>query len=235
MASVKYLDENTIQVVICYGYKTNGQKKRKKRNFKLDPTLSKRKREEQKEKFIQSFKDEVLSNKYLNSDMRFIDFSKKYMKDYAKEELSITTYKRYETLLEKINLEIGELKLSEIKPPHIREFKRRIANYKKKVPIKDSNGKTIGQAEEKIAPKTQLHYFNLLSGILTYAVQEDYITDNPCSKVKSPKVPKKEAPFIDIETIKVMLKLLENEPIHYRVFINLLLYTAIRRRRAELH
>lgn len=206
-----------------------GQKKRKKKTFKLDPFLTKKQKEKQMEKLIYEFEQQVLNNQYLTGDIRFIDFSKKYMEEYAKEELSITTYKRYETLLQKINLEIGELKLCDIRPPHIKEFKRKIANYTKKVPVKDNNGKTIDYKQEKIAPKTQLHYFNLVSGILTKAVEEEYITDNPCSKVPAPKVVKKETEYLDIETIKQMLKLLEKEPIQNRTFIELLLYTGARR------
>lgn len=231
MASVKMIDDNTIQVVVCYGYKTNGKKKRKKKTFKLDPFLTKKQKEKQIEKLVYEFEQQVLNNQYLKNDIRFIDYSKKYMEEYAKEELSITTYKRYETLLEKINLEIGELKLCDIRPPHIKEFKRKVANYTKKVPVKDDKGKTIDYKQEKIAPKTQLHYFNLVSGILTKAVEEEYITVNPCSKVPAPKVVKKEVEYLDIETIKKMMKLLENEPIQNRTYIYTILYTGVRRRR----
>lgn len=225
MASIIDINENKFQVIVCNGYKSNGKKIRKKQTYELDSSLTKSEKKKKKEELAIEFEKQVKGEYYLQEDMKFADFSKKYMEEYAKEELSVTTYTRYSTLLLKINEEIGELKLSKIKPPHIREFKKKIAKFKKKVPIKDENGKTIGHKEEIIAPKTQLHYFNLVSGILTYAMQEDYITENPCYKVKSPKVPKKESQFLDIETIKTMLKLLENEPIQYKTFIELLLYT----------
>lgn len=229
MASVIDIDENKFQVIVSNGYKANGKKKRKKQTFELDSSLTKAQKKKAKEKIIKDFEEKVKDEYYLKNDMRFIDFTKIYMEDYAKEELSITTCKRYETLLVKINEEIGELKLSQIKPPHIKEFKKKIAKFTKKVPIKDEKGKTIGHKEEIIAPKTQLHYFNLVSGILTYAMQEDYITENPCSKVPAPKAVKKETEYLDVETIKQMLKLLENEPIQNRTFIELLLYTGARR------
>lgn len=232
MASVIDVNENKFQVIVSNGYKANGKKKRRKKTFELDPFLTKSQKKKKKEELISQFEKQVKDEYYLKGDMRFIDFSKIYMEDYAKEELSITTFKRYETLLVKINEEIGELKLSEIKPPHIKEFKKKVAKFTKRIPIKDENGKTIGHKEEIIAPKTQLHYFNLVSGILTYAMQEDYITENPCSKVKAPKVVKKEVEYLDIETIKKMMKLLENEPIQNRTFIQLLLYTGARRRRS---
>ncbi len=215
--------------MLAIGYKTNGKKKRRKQTFVLDKTLTKTQKKKEKERLIHEFEQKVKDEYYLKNDMKFIDFSKIYMEEYAKEELSVTTYKRYETLLVKINEEIGELKLSKIKPPHIKELKKKIAKFTKNVPIKDEKGKTVGHKKETIAPKTQLHYFNLVSGILTYAMDEEYITENPCYKVKSPKVPHKESEFLDIETIKIMLALLEKEPIQYKTFINLLIYTGIRR------
>ncbi|MBP3597071.1 MAG: phage integrase SAM-like domain-containing protein [Clostridia bacterium] len=211
------------------GYRTDGTKRRKKKTFKLDPFLTKKQKEKQKEKIAYEFEQQVLNNKYLNGDIRFIDYSKRYMEEYAKDELSVTTYKRYETLLEKINLEIGDFKLTEIKPPHIRDLKKKFSTYTKKVPVKNEKGKTISYKEETIAPKTQLHYFRLVSSILSRAVQEDFITENPCSKVNAPKVPKKEVSLLDIETIKTMLKLLEKEPIQYRSIICFLIFVGCRR------
>ena len=171
----------------------------------------------------------------MNADIRFVDFSKKFMEDYAKESLSVTTYKRYETLLTKINEEIGELKLSQIKPPHIREFKKAMEKVTRKVPIRDEHGKIIKYENKKLATKTQLHYFRLVSAILSKAVYWDYITENPAAKVEAPKVIKRETEYLDIETIKTIIKLLEKEPIQYKVFINLLLYSGIRRRGTDLH
>ena len=195
-----------------------GQKKRKKKTFKIDPFLTKKQKEKEIEKIVYEYEQQVLNNSYLNGDIRFIDFSKKFMEDYAKENLSITTYKRYETLLERINLEIGELKLSQIRPPHIREFKKKIEKITRKVAVRDENGKIIKYENKKLAKKTQLHY----------------IKENPASKVEAPKVIKRETEYLDIETIKTILKLLEKEPIHYRAFISLLIYSGIRRRRADL-
>ena len=211
-----------------------GQKKRKKKTFKIDPFLTKKQKEKEIEKIVYEYEQQVLNNSYLNGDIRFIDFSKKFMEDYAKENLSVTTYKRYETLLERINLEIGELKLSQIRPPHIREFKKKIEKITRKVAVRDSNGKIVKYEDKELAPKTQLHYFRLVSAILSKAVYWDYIKENPVAKVEAPKVIKRETEYLDIETIKTILKLLEKEPIHYRAFISLLIYSGIRRRGADL-
>lgn len=229
IASVKDIDENTFQVVVSLGYRIDGTKKRKKRTFYLDPHLTKKQKEKEKERLVYEYEKEVKNHAYLETDIKFVDYSKIFMEE-AKENLSITTYQRYKTLLERINLEIGELKLSQIKSPHIKEFKKKIAKITRKVPIKDENDKVTGHKDVPLAPKTQLHYFRLLSSILSSAVHDDYIATNPCSNVNAPIVPKKEAPFLDIEEIKNMLKLLENEPIQYKSMITLLVYTGLRRR-----
>lgn len=229
MASVVEIDENTIQVIVSLGYRPDGTKKRRKKTFHIDPQLTKKQKEKEKSRLVYEYEKEVKNNEYLEKDLRFIDYSKKFMEEYARKELSITTCERYDSLLEKINLEIGNMRLSEIKPPHIAELKKKIAKMTKKVPLRDEKGKIISYEKKTIAPKTQLHYFRLVSSILSRAVNEFYISDNPCSKVKAPKVPKKEFSLLDIETIKQMTKYLEEEPIQYNTIINTLLYVGLRR------
>lgn len=229
MASVKEIDENTIQVTVSMGYDIYGKKRRKKQTFKLDPYMTKKQKEKAKEKIVYEFEQQVLNGDYLQGDTKLVDFSKKFMEDYAKENLSPTTYERYKTLLKRINLELGTYKLKDIRPAHIRDFLKKLEKTTKKVEIKDDEGNVVEIKEVPIAPKTRLHYFRLLSSIMHKAVVWDYIKENVCNRVEAPRLEKKEAPFVDVDTIKTILKLLESEPIEKRAIITLTIYTGLRR------
>ena len=55
------------------------------------------------------------------------------------------------------------------------------------------------------------------------------ILTNPASRVKPPKVIKKEAKYLDDEQVKIMFEKLEHVPIKWRTIIKLFVYTGLRR------
>ena len=165
MASIKQLDSNTYQVIVSNGYKTNGQKIRKKKSFKLDIYMTEKQRQKEIQKLAYEFEQEVINGDYLKGDIKFAEFAEIFMTDHADKNLSPTTAKRYRLLLQRINLGIGHLALNEIKPYHLMKFYDTLAeNGASKVPIKDKKGKVIGYKE--LSPKTILHHQKLVSAIL---------------------------------------------------------------------
>jgi len=97
-----------------------------------------------------------------------------------------------------------------------------------KVNIKDTfveNGEN-----EKLAPKTVLHYFRVISSILKSAVKDDQLIDsNPADRMRPPRSVRKEAEYLDdIQSIQ-LLELLEEEPIKYKTAIIMLLFLGLRR------
>jgi integrase len=79
-----------------------------------------------------------------------------------------------------------------------------------------------------LSERTILHHHRLISSILTYAVQWGFLLNNPASRVKAPKVEKKEAKHFDIEQTEYILDLLNNKPIKYRTMMVTDFYTGIR-------
>jgi integrase len=77
--------------------------------------------------------------------------------------------------------------------------------------------------------KTLLHYFRLISKILTDAVRWGYIMDNPCLRVEPPKVRKKRVDYLDNKQTRQFVTALEraNEP--YKTATMLLLQLGCRR------
>jgi len=85
------------------------------------------------------------------------------------------------------------------------------------------------QKTGQLSGNTILHYHHLISSILTSAVQWQVIASNPADHVKSPKIERKEAAYLNDEEALHLIELLDSEPVQYRVIITLLLYTGLRR------
>lgn len=98
--------------------------------------------------------------------------------------------------------------------------------------------KAIGQPLEEVfesvgggslSSKTILHYHRLISAILQVAVQWQVIPSNPCSRVKAPRVERKEAEYFDDEEAIYILQRINDESPTHKAMIYILLYTGMRR------
>lgn len=80
-----------------------------------------------------------------------------------------------------------------------------------------------------LSSKTILHYHRLISAILQVAVQWQVIPSNPCSRVKAPRVERKEAEYFDDEEAIYILQRINDESPTHKAMIYILLYTGMRR------
>lgn len=81
----------------------------------------------------------------------------------------------------------------------------------------------------KLSGKTLHHYHTLISSILSTAVQWQIINSNPCTRVKPPKMERKEALYLDEIQAGQLLNALDKEPILYRALFNTIIYSGMRR------
>ncbi|MDR1067687.1 MAG: tyrosine-type recombinase/integrase [Clostridiales Family XIII bacterium] len=81
----------------------------------------------------------------------------------------------------------------------------------------------------KYSGKTILHYYRLISKILTDAVRWEYILNNPCLRVEPPKVRKKRVDYLDDKQTKQFVSALKNAKDPYRTAVLLLLHLGCRR------
>ena len=155
-----------------------------------------------------------------SSRIRFKDFVKQWLEEYAKVHLKPKTYYGYKEIIEKYIIPaLGYAWLDEIRPYHIVEYE----NSLRKDGVR-KDGKKGGLSDKTI----QQHHF-ILSSIFRTAVEWERIKENPVSKVKAPKVKKKEIPAYDEEQVAAMLAALQKEPLKYQVMIHLALVTGLRR------
>lgn len=79
---------------------------------------------------------------------------------------------------------------------------------------------------------TTKHHFDTLKNILEYARRFHYIDYNPCqdlSQKETPKREKKTVDFLDPMDAKRFIQCLEDEPLFWRTFMNVLIITGLRR------
>lgn len=82
--------------------------------------------------------------------------------------------------------------------------------------------------ESSLSERTILHHHRLIASILTAGVQWGFILNNPASRIKAPKVERKEAKHYDIDQTEYILELIQNEPIKYKTMITLAIYGGMR-------
>jgi integrase len=87
----------------------------------------------------------------------------------------------------------------------------------------------ISVGKETLSNNTVSHYHRVLNSVLATAVTWQVISENPAKRVSPPKVERHEALYLDDKRAIRLIKLLDDEPIQYRVAIVLLLYSGIRR------
>lgn len=87
---------------------------------------------------------------------------------------------------------------------------------------------TVNQ-KDSLSANTIQHYHAVISTILNTAVQWQAITSNPCTRVRPPKLEKKDARYLNEVQAAHLFELLETENMQYKTMIKLLLYTGFRR------
>ena len=141
-----------------------------------------------------------------------------HFNEYAKINLRNTTYERLLQLRGRIYPAIGHLRMDKITPRHIQAF----VNSLSQEGANERTGKPL-------APKTIRHNLSFISNIFTYAAKMGVVSDNPCSKVTILKNEVKEKQIYTPEEVEKFLTLLNDEPLKYRTFFYLMIYSGFRR------
>lgn len=98
--------------------------------------------------------------------------------------------------------------------------------------IKFLNTKARTKRGEPYSPTTVQHHFSTLRNIMEYARRFHYIQTDPCqdlSQKEKPQRGKKQIDFLDPEDARQFIAALENEPLFWQAFLNLLITTGLRR------
>jgi integrase len=218
MASIKKRSDTSYLITVSCGYDKAGKKITKTRTINVsDKPINKRYAEAQRRAAL--FEDEIKKGQFVDNErITFEEFTDIWLRDYAHGNLQPRTAFEYKLLLSRIIPAIGHLRLLQLQPTHLNKF----YNNLREDGIRE-DGKEGGLSEQTI-----LHHHRLISTILNCAIQWGFLLSSPASRVKAPKISKKEARHYDIEKTDYILHLLEKEPHKYRTMITLALYGGMR-------
>jgi integrase len=151
------------------------------------------------------------------TDLTFGEWAEEWLSDQKKKN-ELKTVFEYERVLRKVILpELGKLKLRDIKPKHVAEFRRKLSTmvYKRHARV--------------ISDHTQHKYFYQVKRILEAAYFLELIPENPANRVKAPTFEKKRIAYYSDSEARHLLKLLAVEHLMWRAIITLALTTGARR------
>lgn len=135
------------------------------------------------------------------------------------------TVQRYKQLLQRINAEIGHLKLTDITGEHLnRMYIKWAQNGENKAIRKKENKKDSG-----LSAQTIIHHHRLIHLIFAQAVKEGIIRYNIADTATPPKVPKHEAEFFELDEVLAIREALTGEPLKWQAITSLMIDTGARR------
>lgn len=183
MASIKQRG-NAFLVSVSLGRDTSGKQIIKSATFRPDPEQHRTKRQIEKalNEFAVDFERKVKSGNTADGDkVKFRDFiTEDYLPNYAKSRMTPSSYERTESTFRVIVLRhIGNLRLSQIKPKHLEKLYNDMLKGIE-ISIKE---KTVTR---KYSFGTIKRVHRSISGALSYALKNDIILQNPCSKADLP-------------------------------------------------
>lgn len=174
--------------------------------------------------------EKACQNGLVSNDPRLTlaEFTKQYL-TIKKDTLSPSIVEDYsQTIDNLINPQLGHLKLAAIRPVHIQNFIKYLAET---TPTKKYRSGKIVTLNKKRSPATIKRILAVVQSIMTQAVKLELITSNPADSKKL-SLPKTSAPNIEIFTKQEaaeMLACLESEPLQYKALIQLAVITGARR------
>lgn len=212
-----YKRGNSYVIRVSCGYDTSGKQIYQSMTWKPDKEMTAKQTEKELMRQVVLFEEKCKSG-FQSKAIKFETLAEEWFEQYAKMNLRNTTYERLLQLRKRIYAAIGHLRMDKITPRQIQSFINGLA--------KDGANEKTGKP---LAPKTIRHNLSLISDVFGYAVKMGVVSDNPCSKVTLPKVEQKEKKIYTIEEVTKFLELLENEPLKYKVFFNLAVFSGFRR------
>ncbi|HEU5139104.1 MAG TPA: site-specific integrase [Bacillales bacterium] len=196
------------------GFDQNG-----KRIWKRKTVKAKNKTEARR--LLAEFQTEIEAGEYIDpSKMKFADFVDEWREKYAKKHLSNKTIQDNNTHLKNNILPVfGHMRLDEFNPIHIINF---LDSLEQDGARKD--GKPGG-----LASSTIHRHYAILRDIFKCAEQWRLIQHNPVNGVQRPKVKYKKFDVYDEDEARFLFEKLQNEPLHWRIFLTLALTCGLRR------
>lgn len=208
---------NSYQIRVGVGYKPDGTQISRSMTWSPAPGMSERQIEKELNRQAVIFEEECKSRS-AGGMVKFEIFAEEWFSEYAKPNLRNTTFNFLYHQRLRVYRAIGDTSMEKITVRQLQEF----INSLSKDGANEVNGKPL-------SPKTVRHVLSLVSDIFAYAVRMGIARENPCVRVVLPKLVRKEKKIYTVEETVRLMELLRKEPVKYRAFFFLLIYSGCRR------
>lgn len=185
---------NSYRISVSDGYDSSNKKILKRKSFKRPEGFTDKQWEKELAKIVLEFENEVGKGlQTQDQNMTLNEFVTIWLRDYAENNLELSTIDSYsEELKHKILPALGDLKLNKIQPVRIQRFLNSL--------LQDGvrrDGKP-GPYSNRIVE----YQWQILSSILQTAVYWQILSENPCVRVKPPKLKRDANETFSNETIE---------------------------------
>ena len=208
---------NSYQIRVGVGYKPDGTQISRSMTWTPAQGMSERQIEKELNRQAVIFEEECRSRS-AGGMVKFEIFAEEWFSEYAKSNLRNTTFNFLYHQRLRVYRAIGDTSMEKITVRQLQEF----INSLSKDGANEVNGKPL-------SPKTVRHVLSLVSDIFAYAVRMGIVRENPCVRVVLPRLVRKEKKIYTVEETVRLMELLRKEPVKYRAFFFLLIYSGCRR------
>lgn len=174
---------------------------------------------------IQKELERVAAQFELECKAGMVPLDKKTFKQYSDYVMELKerdnkhrTIHRYRQLLERINEEIGHMKITEITGEHLNRLYMKLS--------KPGANKKTG---EPLSPQTIMHHHRVIHMIFAQAVKEHIFMYNIADTATPPRVDKHEADFFELDEVIAIRNVLLQQPLKWQAITFLLIDTGARR------
>lgn len=121
MASIKKQGKG-YKITVSKGYDINGKQLREYMTWVPPAGMTPKQAEKEVKRQAVLFEEQVQCNTTHDGNMRLVDFTELFLKDYAYPTLKVRTAFGYEEKMQRVNQGLGHIKLKDLKPGHIASF-----------------------------------------------------------------------------------------------------------------
>ena len=186
--------------------------------FDAEPSWSDKTARKKAEAFASVFEKECLEGTKSDARVTFQKYCDYVIELKENRGLKHSTVVRYKDLAERINGQIGHIRLKDLRVEHLNSLYTYLSS--------DGLNKRSGG---KLSNKTIIEHHRLISTVLEQALKENLIPFNPAQRTNKPKVTAKDVNYFQIDDIKAIRSALESEPLKWKTIVHLLLLTGARR------
>lgn len=114
--------KDTYRFTVSNGYDNEGKQIRETMTWKAPSGMSEKKAQKEAERQAILFEERIRNGTYITGNVKFSEFSERWLKEYATKHLTPNTLSNYQHLLLRINKCLGHLHLDKIQPHHLNAF-----------------------------------------------------------------------------------------------------------------